>query len=376
MNRIHRYVFRHLAIATAVAVAVLVFAIWLTQSLRLIQVIVDGGAPITMFFKLVVLAMPEFLITVLPIGYVGGVIFIYNKLLMDSEMVVMRAVGMGPFALARPALVVGAIVTALVYLLTLYVWPISSKEFRRLRSEIGSDYATVFMREGQFNTIDEHLTAYFRERLRSGELLGVLIHDTRDPARPVTVIAERGVMIPTPSGPRVLMFNGSRQQAEADTGRLNVLYFDQYAIDLEVMKSGLEDRWIQPDERFVGELLFLDPNNRDDQLARKQLISEGHRRITSGLWVPAFAFVALSALLAGEFNRRGQGLRIVAAVVALVMLQALSLSLTSLARSNLGFVPAMYAAPLLTCLAAGALMVQRAPRRWPHHRRPAAVPAA
>src|SRR5512135_2693496 len=101
MNRINIYVFRHLAVAAGVAVSVLVFAIWLTQSLRLLQVIVDGGAPVSMFLKLVVLAMPEFLITVLPIGFVAAVIFTYNRLLMDSEIVVMRAVGMGPFALAR-----------------------------------------------------------------------------------------------------------------------------------------------------------------------------------------------------------------------------------------------------------------------------------
>ena len=43
MNRINRYVFRYLLPATIVASAALTFAIWLTQSLRLIEVFLEGA---------------------------------------------------------------------------------------------------------------------------------------------------------------------------------------------------------------------------------------------------------------------------------------------------------------------------------------------
>ena len=53
MNRISLYILRHLTVATVIATAILAFAIWLTQSLRLIEVIVDGSAPFHIFLRMV-----------------------------------------------------------------------------------------------------------------------------------------------------------------------------------------------------------------------------------------------------------------------------------------------------------------------------------
>src|SRR3546814_3488001 len=50
-------------------------------------------------------------------------------------------------------------------------------------------------------------------------LRGILVHDTRDPANPVTMMAERGVVVPSETGPRVVMENGNRQEVERGTGR-------------------------------------------------------------------------------------------------------------------------------------------------------------
>src|SRR3546814_15541555 len=113
MNRISLYVFRHLTVATAIATLVLTFAIWLTQSLRLIELIVDGQAPMPVFLQMVALSLPNFLVVVIPVAMVAAVLFVYNRLLTDSELVVMRAAGMGPARLAAPALAMALVLTAL-----------------------------------------------------------------------------------------------------------------------------------------------------------------------------------------------------------------------------------------------------------------------
>ena len=91
--------------------------IWLTQALKLINLIIDGGAPFRIFIALVLLTLPTFLSVVLPIGVVTGVLFTYNRLITDSELVVMRAAGVSPYALARPALMLAALATIN------HVWP-------------------------------------------------------------------------------------------------------------------------------------------------------------------------------------------------------------------------------------------------------------
>ena len=339
-----------------IATAALVFAIWLTQSLRLIEVIVDGAAPIGLFLRLVLLAIPEFLTTVLPLGFVAAVLFTYNRLMSDSELVVLRAAGLGPLSIAKPAIVVAGLVTLLAYGLNFYVYPAATQEFRRLQSIIQSEYSSVLLREGQFNTVDDDITVYFRERLRSGELHGIFIHDSRDPAGPTTIVAERGVMAMMDTGPRVLMFDGVRQQKDNTSGRLDELYFDQYAIDLQVIEPELARRWPEPNERYVGDLLAPNRGNPDDLRYFGRLFAEGHQRMAGPMWVGAMTLLVLGVLLSGEFHRRGQGRRTGFAVAGIILMQALALWLQSTTRELPIVFPAMYVAPVSFAIVGGFLL--------------------
>ena len=110
MKRLTLYLFRHLIVATLFVTAGLTLVIWLTQSLRLLEIVVDGGAPIYLFLQLMLVTLPTFLSIVLPIGLLAAVLFTYNRLTMDSELVVMRAAGLGPWGLAKPAVLLGLIV--------------------------------------------------------------------------------------------------------------------------------------------------------------------------------------------------------------------------------------------------------------------------
>ena len=210
--------------------------------------------------------------------------------------------------------------------------------------------------------MSDDITVYFRERLDNGELNGILIHDNRDGSKPVTMIAARGVMAQTESGPRVLMFNGNRQEFSRDRGSITVLYFEQYALSLEILREDQGQPWQKAKERFLPDLLFPNLEDPQDRLFETRLISIGHQRLSSPLLAFAFAAIALGALLSGDFNRRGQGLRIVLALAAVIAVQALDFAGTTLTRQSVAFVPMLYATPTLTFAAGMAAMYFRAPR--------------
>jgi lipopolysaccharide export system permease protein len=160
-------------------------------------------------------------------------------------------------------------------------------------------------------------------------------------------LAERGTATQTDQGMRVVMFNGSQQLIDRETGRLTLFYFDQYSLDLGVLNQNKEVRWIEPQERFLKDL--LNPgDSANDQFYSTQLIAEGHRRITAPLYILAYALVGLLALLGGDFNRRGQTVRIVAAISFIGVLQLTGLSLFNLSRDTLAIIPLTYALPLIT----------------------------
>ena len=87
--------------------AALSAAVWLAQSLPLIDLIVNRGLSLDVFLYLAMLILPRFLDIVLPIGLFVAVLLTFNRLTTESELVVMRAAGLGPMSLARPVLISG-----------------------------------------------------------------------------------------------------------------------------------------------------------------------------------------------------------------------------------------------------------------------------
>ncbi|CAO3404121.1 LPS export ABC transporter permease LptF [Azospirillum palustre] len=349
MNRLQRYLFRNLLIATLYSTAGLTLTIWLSQSLRLIEIVVSAGAPMGMFLWLLLLTVPTFLGIVLPLALVGAILFTYNKMATDSELVVMRAAGVGPFSLSTPALALALGVMAVVFTLNIWITPAAHRELVRMEYTVRSDYSQLFLREGVFNEVGDRFSVFLRDRDSDGNLHKVLIHDGRQPDKPVTIMGDRAVMQTGPDGTRFVVYDGNRQELDRKTNRLSQLFFDRYAVDLKAVAPQAADRWPDARERTTAELMDGNVPAQDDRM-RRGLIAELHHRFSSPLLALTYALVALSALLSGEFNRRGQSSRVTIAVLAVMGLQAGALGLTSLAGKATVFVPLMYAMPLAMLL--------------------------
>jgi lipopolysaccharide export system permease protein len=345
-------------VATLFVTAGLTLVIWLTQSLRLLEIVVDGGAPIYLFLQLMLVTLPTFLSIVLPIGLLAAVLFTYNRLTMDSELVVMRAAGVGPWGLAKPAVLLALIVTAICYGLTLYLGPASYGELARLEGMAKSQFSTVFLREGVFNEAGDGLTVYVRRRMADGELQGLLIHDTRVVGKPVTINAERGRTVEGGAGTRVIVFDGNRQEMDLQTGRMSQLFFDRYAVDLRAFEQQLSDRLPDARERSTNELIHA---AEIPELApfKSRLTAELHQRYTSPIFALGFTLMGVAILLVGEFNRRGQSRRIVAAAACVLVLQSAALGISNLSANNNAFIPLLYLVVTIPVLVGIFLMLRQ-----------------
>jgi lipopolysaccharide export system permease protein len=344
MNRIARYIFVQLLVATLVVTLTITCAIWLTQSLRFIELIVNRGLSIGSYLYLTILLLPSFIATLMPIGLFAAVLFTYNRLTVDSELIVMRAVGLGPWRLGHPALVLTAFVIVVGYILALFLMPISYRQFKDMETNARSEYTAVLFQEGAFNTIGDGITVYIRSREPDGGFRGIIVHDSRDKDKIITIMAERGVLASTADGPRLILVNGNRQVRDRDTGKLQLLYFERYSTDIG--KSGgvdspVETRWREPRERFIQELL-APGDSQMDRINRSRLIAEGHNRIATPLYALVFTLIALAALVPGDYNRRGQGKRVIAAIVAAVAVQSLSVLWSGLAARYPALLPMIY----------------------------------
>lgn len=361
MQKVSGYILRRSTVAFLFVTLSLVCAIWLMQSLRLIDLIVNRGLPFSMFLYMSMLMLPTFLALILPVSLFTAVLFAYNRLTMDSELLVMRAAGISQTGLSKSAFLLAGIVTVIIYSLTLYLLPLSFREFKDRQVTIRNDFSTVLLQEGVFTELATGITVFVRERGAEGELLGVLVHDGRNPEKPVTMMAENGALVRTDEGPQVIMVNGNRQEVSKDSGALSLLYFDRYVLDVHSVDKTLDKRWREPRERFLDELFFPDMTDGNNRFNAAKLRAEGHQRLTLPIYALTFTVIALAALLSGDYARRGLGKRITTAILLIVAIQGAALGFTNLAARFPWLVPLIYLNAMLPLI--GGIIVLFRPKK-------------
>jgi lipopolysaccharide export system permease protein len=366
MRRVDRYILGQLAIGLIAVTLGLALLVWLTQSLRFIELVLDRGLGLLVFLELTSLLLPSFFAVILPITTFMVILSIYVRLSSDRELTVMRAAGLSQWQLARPALLIAGIATALGFLLQAWLVPLAHGAFRVWQFEIRNQMAAILLQEGVFSSVGENLTVYVRERTRDGTLHGILVHDSRERGAPATVIAEEGRLVLTPTGPRVVLLNGVRQQLEAgregEAPRLSTLSFAENSIDLASGGRPEERRNRDARERSIGELLSPDPDERLAPRELRRFRAEGHQRLAAPLTTLSLALIALAVALGGEFRRQGGLSRILLGTGLVVAVLAAGLAAGNLAVRDNHFIPLIWLQAVGPGLAAAAVLLGLLPR--------------
>jgi len=352
VTRLDRYVLRQLLVALVAVTSALVALIWLTQSLRFVELVVNRGLSFRVFIELTGLLIPNFVAVILPITTFVVVQFVYQRLAGDRELTVMRAAGLSPFALSRPALALTALAMAACFALNVWIVPASYTAFREYQFEIRNRLAAFLLQEGVFTPISDDLTVYVRSRDPDGALRGILVEDERQKNSRATILAEHGRLLEGPAGPRVLLEAGSRQEIDKQTGRLNVLTFSQNSIDLTQGSKGEETRYRDVNEMSMNELWHPESSAINARDAGKFLV-EANRRLSAPFTTASFVMVALVSVLTGAFRRHGNVLRPLAAVLIVVAMLALGLAVANMAARTLALIPLIWLQAILPGLACG-----------------------
>jgi lipopolysaccharide export system permease protein len=354
ISRLDIYIFRQVLLALVLATGGLTALIWLTQSLRFVDLVVNRGLSFAVFLHLTSLLIPSFVAVILPITTYVVIQFVYQRMATDRELTVMRAAGLSPWALARPALAVALLATGIGYGLSLWAVPASLSGFKQYQWEIRNKLAAFLLQDGVFTPLSDKLTVYVRARDQDGTLRGILVDDARDSTAHATILAERGRLIDGPNGPRVLLIDGSRQEIDHQTGRLNMLTFSQNEVDLASATKSDAVRPVDMSEMPLRDLLDPHPYFERD---RPKYLAEGHKRLTTPLTTLSYAMVGLFSALGGIFRRHGGLLRPLLTVGAMVGLLALGLAVGTLAARDNSLVGLMWLHAILPGLVCAWLLM-------------------
>jgi lipopolysaccharide export system permease protein len=125
--RLSVYVLQQMMGPVALFAFLLTGVVWLSQSLRLLDLVINRGQSAPTFVYLTMLLLPSLLVLILPIAYFAGTLYGLNKLNADSELVVMSACGQSRSQLAAPVMVAAVVAMMFTYLCSLYLMPLGQR---------------------------------------------------------------------------------------------------------------------------------------------------------------------------------------------------------------------------------------------------------
>ena len=346
MKKLDIYIIKQIVVGFLLVALSLMSMLWLTQSLRFVEMVTDKGLSVYLFIEMTSLLMPRVFTIISPIALFVAVMFVYNRLITDSELIVMKAVGISSTLIARGAICVGIILALFnVFVLNVGI-PKAEERFRDLEYEVKNSFTKMMLREGAFTSFKGNMMVFVDKFENEGMAKGIIVSDGKNLNEKVITVAESGILEYTDVGPKILLKNGTRQTMNKRTGQFSSMKFEEYLVDFgDVSVARKKNKGVR--ERSIREL-FEEAKN--PKLSKKEALSfkaEAHRRIIAPFFNLVFALLACCGLLVANFNRRGQGRVITISILSMILVQSLDMAFANMARKNEWIVVLMY----LNCVA-------------------------
>ena len=349
MTLFGRYMLRQVTNAFLVILLTLTTVVWLATALRELDLITSQGQGILLFFQMTLLSLPSLVALIAPNAMLMAALYTLDRMNGDSELIVMTAAGAPIWRIGAPLLLVGAMVAIGILLANLFVTPAASRELRSFVTQVRADLISQVLQPGRFSSPEVGLTFHIRDRSMDGDLRGLLVQDERDPKQVMSYLAEKGRIISNDDGSYLVMFDGyvHRYDAENTDKSVQIVAFDQNMLDIsEFSPKDDDDKELRPRERYIGDLISPDPNDKIAKTFYGQLRSELHERLSTPLYPLVFVVIAIALLGHARTTRESRWGQILTAFGLAVGLRVAGITAHNLVTTNAWAVALVYAVPL------------------------------
>jgi lipopolysaccharide export system permease protein len=347
MRIFSRYVFRQAAGALLLILSSLSGIVWIALALRELNVVTSQGQDAFMLVKMTTLALPNLMAIVAPFAFLIAALHTLNRLNSDSELIVLTAAGSTIWSVARPLLLLAAFVSVFLAFINHVGQPWSMRLLRDYIVQVRTDLLTQVIQPGRFTSPEPNLMFHIRERALNGELIGLVMHDTRDKTQAQSYLAERGIIVKQDQTAYLVMTAGHIIRRTDANEPPQIVAFDKYVVDLdrfEPQNSGANE--YRPRERYLSELLNPEPESRWYKQQPGQFRAELHERFISPLYPFAFALIIVAFVGQARSTRSSRMESLVVAFIVASGCRLTGLALNNLMASNAAFVPVAYLLPI------------------------------
>jgi lipopolysaccharide export system permease protein len=367
LPRIDRYLLSQYLQLFGFFALVLVGVYWINKAVGLFDQLIGDGQTARVFLEFSMLTLPTVIKLVVPVAAFIATVYGTNRMMTESEMVVMQATGFSAWRLARPVFYFGLCVALMMGIMDNVLVPASRSALISARATLSENITARYLTEGTFTHPSPDTTLYIREISAKGELLDLFLTDDRSKTESTTYTARKALFVRGDAGPKLIMFNGMAQVLDRTTQHLSVTRFADFTFDIGALLTASVRPGRGPSELSTPDLLFPTPAllaETGDTPA--VLLFEAHSRLADPFLALSVTLVGFASLIIGGFSRFGLWWQISMAISLLVLVQGLATAVSGMGAGIAQGWLLPYAAPVLgLSIAAGLLWWSDRPHAVP-----------
>jgi LPS export ABC transporter permease LptF/LPS export ABC transporter permease LptG len=308
------------------------------QSGRFAELALSADLPLSLAAQITVALLPSVLVLTLPAAVLAGILIGFARMGSDSEIVAMRAAGVGTWGLLWPALLIGLLATVAATFLHMKEAPQAARDLRRTALQGALRKLESPVEPRTFNTEIPGYVIYVRDGDKAQGLWSrVFIYaQLRDGS--TRVITARSGRIDSSGEKAELVLSDAVAMKMPSAGSTEHNYvverLAQLRFAIDTGRAELVDRLTQKDVR-ADELDWKDLKQQSHSKVlaeRREAERTLHRRLA--LSVAPFVFALFGGLLGLRIRRGGRGAGILLSIAVVVVYYLISLLGESLARTN------------------------------------------
>jgi LPS export ABC transporter permease LptF len=328
--------------------------LFVQQAGRYSDIFFSSNIPKNLVWQLTFALVPNVIAFTCPMAVLIGVVIGLSKMQGDSELIALRAAGVGSFQITVPILFLGILLSGFTFIVNIYGVPLAAQIVRKIAIQTAIYKLESPIEPGVFNTEINGFTIYVKDGdLEKGTWKNVFIF-TENPVNKQSrlITSTSGRIDNNDENSELVLENAvvntfSTENARAKTVSENL---GQFRLAVKTKRGELvqkmSNREETSDELGLKELAQFSKTKEGKEKTEAEIILQ--RRIILSLTPLIFALLGTALVL--RFNRGGRGFGIFLALLSLVIYYLIALLGEQLARTNTISVLTGGLFPILTSL--------------------------
>ncbi len=200
-NKIYKHFFLELSKYFILVLFTFSTIVWTVQAVNFLDLIVDDGHAISLYFNYSLLNIPKILTKFIPLSFLLALVLTILKFDSEKELIILWTSGLNKIKITNFFLKIALIVTLIQLFLATFINPNVLNYSRSLIKDSDLDLISSAIKTNEFNDTLEGLTMYIEEKDELGIMKNVFIRDdahklsaikNQEKTDSLTIIAKKG----------------------------------------------------------------------------------------------------------------------------------------------------------------------------------------